>query len=103
MTDNVTDLPVKFKRPVDEDGFLKIVNTGRCPHGPFLVDEQKAEVECEKCGDRLNAMAVLSILARHEARRHELHVRYEEEKKRIAERSRTKCQHCGELTRISAR
>jgi hypothetical protein len=30
MTDNVTDLPVKFKRPVDENGFLKIVNAGRC-------------------------------------------------------------------------
>jgi uncharacterized protein YeaO (DUF488 family) len=38
-----------------------------------------------------------------EHRWHELHARYQDEMQRLAERERTKCQHCGQLTRISRR
>lgn len=57
--DNVTSLPVRFKQPPDENFTLVQGKTYACFHGPFIVDQAKAEVECEKCGEKLNPMWVL--------------------------------------------
>lgn len=101
-TNNVTVLPVKRKEPPGNDAPFFVVKTAACPHfGPFLVDDKAATVECQQCGERLDPMYVLGRLAREETRWHETHKRYHEELARLKERSRTKCQHCGEMTRIS--
>jgi hypothetical protein len=46
-------------------------------------------------------MWVLTKLAHKETGYHETERRYHEEMKRLSERSRTKCEHCGQMTRIS--
>lgn len=96
----VVDLGVKFKKPLPEDLTL-IVGYPKCFHGPFIVDSDNAEVTCAKCKEKLNPMVVLHRLAIKESQYRAAAERYQEEMKRINERARTKCQHCGKITRIS--
>lgn len=103
-TENVVQLNAPFKQPVPEERYLvRAPRLDACSHwnGPFLVNETLAEVTCGKCGEKLNPMWVLGQLVAKENRWHEHFARYQEEMKRLAERSRTKCEHCGEMTRIS--
>ena len=46
-------------------------------------------------------MFVLESLMHQESRWMRTREAYQEEMKRLDERSRTKCQHCGQMTRIS--
>jgi hypothetical protein len=112
MTDeSVLRLPVKFKTPPSEERTLEVVHGGfdRCNHNfiivggeikhvTYIIDEAAAEVECSNCKAKLNPMWVLARLAHHETR-----YRYQEEMKRLSERTRTKCDNCGHMTRISRR
>ena len=105
--DNVKKLPVRFKNPVPEDRTLlfphEVGKWDKCHHEKFVIDSSKAEVECGTCGEKLNPMWVLGRLAGCEANFHETHTRYAEEIKRLSERTRTKCNNCGKMTRISRR
>lgn len=112
MTDEdekVKRLPVRFKPPVPEDRTLvrpfEVAKGGGCSHlfCGYVVDEALAEVECGRCGAKLNPMWVLTRLANEDRRMAELRERYQDEQRRLSERSRTKCQHCGKMTRISHR
>jgi ribosomal protein S27E len=98
---SVVELKVPFKKPAPEDRLL-LVEWGKCQHfGPFVVDHKAAEVTCKGCGEKLNPMWVLQMLAGEETKWHESFKRYQAEMRRLSERSRTKCQHCGQMTRIS--
>lgn len=105
--DNVTRLPVRYKSHVPEERTLvrphEVQRYGGCAHNKFIVDDKKLEVECGECGERLNPMWVLTQLASRDMRMHEAARRYKDEMKRLDERSRTKCDHCGKMTRISRR
>lgn len=106
--DNVQKLPVRFKGPAPEDRSLFVpheVGKHVCSHWPLqvVVSETAAEVECVTCGTKLNPVWVLARLAREDSRFHENHKRYHNELKRLGERERTKCDHCGKMTRISSR
>ncbi|ABO60578.1 hypothetical protein LA345_38820 (plasmid) [Burkholderia vietnamiensis] len=100
--DNVVKLRTPFKAPVPEERYL-VAPVAECQHfnGPFLVDDTLAEVTCGRCKQKLNPMWVLKQLVQKENRWHAHFARYQEEMKRLAERSRTKCRHCGEMTPIS--
>lgn len=108
-SDVVTKLPVRFKHPVPEERavvFLHEVGRGHeCPHlfVPYIVDQALAEVECGRCGAKLNPMWVLTRLASEDRRHEEGQRRYQDEMKRLSDRARTKCDHCGKMTRISRR
>ncbi|MFP4891245.1 hypothetical protein [Paraburkholderia sp. EG304] len=98
----VHELPVRIRRDAGDERVLKAVHSGQCWHGQgYLVDDKLAEVTCAACGEKLNPLWVLTQLAYRENRFHELHERYQDELARLAERERTKCQHCGNMTRIS--
>jgi hypothetical protein len=107
--DTVRRLPVRFKSPVPEERTLvvpyEIGRPPKCGHfmTSFIVDPAAAEVECARCGEKLNPMWVLAKLATEDRRMAESQARYQEEQKRLAERTRTKCDHCGKMTRISRR
>ena len=122
MTDDVTKLPVKFKGPPSGERVLDVVRgSGGCNHDFFfagdplapggsvmkhvtyIVDEAAAEVECSNCKARLNPMWVLARLAHNETQYHEFASRYQEEMQRLSERTRTRCDYCGKMTRISRR
>lgn len=72
-----------------------------CRHDVFHVDERHGEVVCGDCGEKLNPIWALLQVAQQESHYLRMHKRYTEEVKRLSERSRTKCQHCGHVTRIS--
>lgn len=99
--DNVTELPVK-RRTTSTERVLTEVRSYACRHTRFVVDEKLEQVECADCKERLSPIYALLQLCRQETRYHELHARYQDELKRLGERSRTKCRHCGQMTPISA-
>ena len=107
--DNVSKLPVRFKSPLPADRTLVLpyeVQRASCDHMfgvQYIIDIAQAEVECSKCHAKLNPMWVLKQLAIQDSRYYEAQQRYKEEMARLSERSRTKCDNCGKLTRISRR
>jgi hypothetical protein len=104
---NITKLPVRFKPQVPSDKTLvrpwEVGLTGRCIHQQFIVDPEKAEVECATCKEKLSPMWVLSYLCTKDTQMHEAAKRYKDEMQRLADRSKTKCRHCGKMTDISRR
>lgn len=103
MTDDkITKLPVRHKKVGKDGKFLEVVHNWECYHdGGFLIDDAKSEVECAKCGALMNPMYVLKKMAGDETAWHLARARYQDEMKRLTERSRTRCRHCGEMTPIS--
>jgi hypothetical protein len=115
---NIKALPVKFKQPPGVDApFLKIVDwtDKKCNHryryddthkmidASYQIREGETEVECGLCGTRLDPMFVLRIMANEENQWRRARERYIDEMRRLRERSRTKCWHCGKMTEISRR
>ena len=116
LSANVTPIPIKFKAPPCDDApMLKVVNwDGKCNHryamrddrmvhASYQIREGETEVECSLCQTRLDPMFVLRALATEEMQWHRSRARYIDEMKRLKERSRTKCLHCGQMTEISRR
>jgi len=111
---NVTELGVRFKAPPSEDGptlrilhfggpcnhSFKIGENGRIVHAHFNIREGETEVECGLCGMRLDPMFVLRRMAMDESAWMRTRQAYQDEMKRLNERQRCKCQHCGRMTRI---
>lgn len=104
--DKVTFLPVKYLGPIPDRSIVQPWEAGQsggCSHlfTTYIVDEKKAHVECGACHTPLNPMWVLMRLATEDRRSAEAVQRSKEVEKRLSERVRTKCQHCGKMTRIS--
>jgi len=102
---DVLKLPVKRIDPPDGSLMLVPPPSGKCIHfnGPFEVDENAGDCRCLKCGEKVTAIFVLKQLMRQESQWMRTRAAYQEEMKRLNERERTKCQHCGQMTRISHR
>lgn len=100
--DKIKRLPVA-NRKADIGRVLEIVSpfAQPCRHTRFIVDEKLEQVTCRDCGERLSPMFALVQLANKETEYHALHERYHDELKRLSARQKTKCQHCGQMTRIS--
>lgn len=98
----VRTLPVTFKTPPGSGVYL-VPSSGQCMHGQYVVDQKLAEVSCALCKEKLNPMHVLSELAYKETNWHRTRAAYLDERKRLDARERTKCDHCGKMTRISQR
>lgn len=101
MSDDVVKFPKRKKE--QSESFLVAVPYSKCQHydGPFEVDEHGGKCKCLKCGDEVTPIFVLMRLMNKESNWMRTRAGYQEEMKRLNERSRTKCQHCGQLTRIS--
>lgn len=99
---DIVQLPVKYKPPV-EGRFLLPVEPGKCSHwrGPFTVDIKAGKCICRSCNEEVSPMFVLEELMKQESQWMQTRATYQDEMKRLAERSRTKCEKCGEFTRIS--
>lgn len=107
--DKVKRLPVRFKAPQPEERTLvrpfEVGKGAECSHlyTQYIIDEALSDVECFKCKAKLNPMWVLTRLANEDRRYEEAQKRHQEEMRRLAERERTKCRHCGKMTTISRR
>lgn len=76
---------------------------GKCRHMNMTVDDELATVACDDCGEKLNPIAVLLRMAHEESRWGQRAAELQQALQRFSERERTKCQHCGHMTRISSR
>jgi ribosomal protein S27E len=105
--DNITKLPVTFRKPPEEGRVLfrpwEVGKRGGCDHSSFVVDEKSSTVECATCGEKLNPMWVLQYLASEDRRFKENQKRAQEVMASMNARVRTKCEHCGQMTRIRHR
>lgn len=121
--EKIARLNIKFKSPPDDsEPMLKVVGGQEgCNHRyyytsdggavlggtmrdvQYLIREGETEVECGHCHTKLDPMFVLKILAHEENKWGNSRSRYQDEMKRLGERRRTQCDHCGKMTRISRR
>lgn len=95
---NVTVLPVKKQEPVEN--VLNVVHSYKCRHPHFEVDEKLAEVKCRACGEKMNPIWVLIQIANDERMLSDRLIALKTECQLLAGRVRTKCEHCGNMTRI---
>lgn len=99
---NIAQLPVAYKKPLEGERFLTPVPVGKCMHwGPFEIDVKGGQCKCLKCGEVVAPMYVLQRLMSQESQWMQTLARYQDEMKRLAERSKTKCRSCGVMTPIS--
>lgn len=97
----IIPLGVNFRKPLDADRYLVYQKDHKCQHGQYLIDEAKAEVECGKCHEKMSPMHVLREMRNHESDWHALFNHYQELSKKLSERERVKCSHCGKLTKVN--
>lgn len=99
---DIKTLPVKNKRN-DNGLFLVPSPVNKCKHytGPFEVDQDSGTCICKECGEKVTPIFVLKRLMDSESRWNRARSNYIDQMKRLKERSRTKCQHCGRMTAIS--
>lgn len=98
---NIKPFPAPLK-PSDER-FLVPVPVTKCRHSlvSFEVDLKAGKCFCKGCGDEVSPIFVLEQLMNEESRWQIARREYVDNMRRLAERSRTKCQHCGKMTGIS--
>lgn len=79
---------------------LKKKQYAGCQHINVLVDEDLAFIECSECGEKLDPIKYLAGLAKEE-RSIEYNINsLQKQEAKIKNRLRTKCNHCGKMTRI---
>jgi hypothetical protein len=71
-----------------------------CEHRNVLIDEKLWMIECSECHEKLDPIQYLLNLARDER-----YVQYrinelEKKERKLKDRIRTKCDHCGKMTSI---
>ena len=93
---DILKLPVTPRAPVSDERLLH-------SNGPFEVDDKAGKCKCLRCGGEVSPMFVLEQLMRQESTWMRTRAAYQDKMKRLDERSSTKCQHCGQMTRISRR
>ena len=108
MSDNVENIGIKFKKTDGKrDQNLTLVKSYegerfcvRNGHA-YVIDEESDIITCQNCDKTFNPIWVLIDLCRKESKWTHNFKRYQEEMKRLANRKRTKCKSCGEMTDIS--
>lgn len=100
----VTALPVT---PRLEAGDLMLVPppATKCSHtlASFTVDLQAGKCWCRDCGEEVSPLFVLHELMQKESRWSRAREQHRRDLERLEKRSRTQCDHCGKMTRISHR
>ena len=82
---------------------IHVVNrfSARCKHNKFIVDNQLGYVKCGLCGEHLNPIWVIEQYANHEHRLFQHLERLERLIELTKEKTKCKCEHCGEITKIA--
>lgn len=69
-------------------------------HGPYVIDQRAAQVQCQACGMLMNPIQCLVEYARQWEH---IDWRMEEMRKlkaKLEEKQRCKCEHCGKFTKV---
>lgn len=106
MTDDkkITDLStIRAAKREAEIQLIQVthqVSTPSCKHSSIRIDAQKAEVECEACGEKLNPVWLLTRMCNEETRYEREWKKYLAILREYKKKSRCKCEHCGKFTNI---
>lgn len=103
--ENIVKFTGEKKEPPGERMLVE-VPFAACTHSwnvSFEVDLRAGKCKCKGCGGEVSPMFVLERLMNLESQWMRTRAAYQDEMKRLDERSRTKCQHCGEMTKMSSR
>lgn len=73
----------------------------QCQHNKFILDDRLGYVKCGICGEHLNPMWVIEQYANHEHRLFQNISFLKRLAEEIKDKTRCKCEHCGEITRIA--
>lgn len=73
----------------------------KCPHYRIAVDVDFAAIECRDCGKELNPIEWIAMMTEEWARVTSLYKKYTVAKELYDEKERSRCQHCGKMTRIN--
>jgi len=73
---------------------------GECQHVHVMVDDDLNTLECIDCGALLNPIAYIAKLAKQESRQWNAIQSLKDRYNAVKEKTRCKCQHCGQMTRI---
>lgn len=95
----IVQLPVR-KKGVPEGPLTVVHGYGGCQHRHFEVNERKAEVTCADCGEKLNPIWVLMLLATEDRVLRDRWAGMRAEVQLLGKRLRTKCRHCGQMTPV---
>lgn len=76
--------------------------SGKCSHSRLEVCEELEQVTCKDCGERLNPFFAITKMMRLSSKWREQRARAEMELAAAKKKSRTKCQRCGEMTKVNA-
>ncbi|MDQ7996083.1 MAG: hypothetical protein AAGC76_09540 [Luteibacter sp.] len=98
---NVTELPVKPRSVLsDPNATLELVQSYKCQHGNYQVDEKAAEVTCGRCKEKLNPIWVLMQIATDDRVLRDRWSSMRAEIELMKPRTQTKCKHCQKLTPV---
>lgn len=102
---NVVRFTGKQRPDLEEGPMLRPVEHRKCTHhfASYEVDVDAGKCKCLNCGSEVTPFFVLAQLMREESKWWRARATYDDQMKRLEERSRTKCMRCGEMTRISPR
>ena len=98
---DVPILPVSKKQA--DQGLFLVKKPNPCNHlyAGFEIDESSSKCFCNRCGSEVSAFFVLGELMKEGSRLMHARSRYKDEMARLAARSKTTCNHCGKMTKIS--
>ena len=71
----------------------------RCRHAKTTIDTTLAELTCDECGSKLNAIEWLAEFAEEYERFQRLRDQYIEARKAYDAKQCCKCEHCNKMTR----
>jgi hypothetical protein len=98
VTTNVTEFPVHVK---DHSKVIAVAAPFvGCQHRRAIVDPKLLDLTCADCGERLNAIHFLVMLAGEETMWEHRRAQMRIAAQRLDERKRCRCTHCGEWTEI---
>ena len=96
--DNITRLPRKAKPSASSP--LSIVCAGQCQHRKFEIDDRLDRVRCRDCGEMLNPMWVLRLLANEDSLLRDRWAHMRAHIQLLGDRAKVKCTHCAKMTPI---
>lgn len=76
---------------------------GECPHARVYVDEELHGLECQDCGAVVHAVGWIHRYLVKLAHLQRVTLRHRAMANLVAQRTRTKCVHCGQMTPLGGR
>lgn len=79
----------------------ELYNEKRCQHRKVTVDEKLSHIKCRDCKETINPIWWITQLAQKWSRVKALYEKNRAAAKLYEEKQRTRCEHCGRITKVN--